>query len=64
LPASWFTAMKSKASDGQRFWLFAFRPLKSSTTVARVFGSLRAPLRRVTRALGSSTPAENRPLGR
>ncbi len=47
-------ASTSKRNDGQRFWLRASRPSKSSMTVARVFGSRRAPLRNSTSALGSS----------
>jgi hypothetical protein len=58
------TAIQSKASDPMRFWLDAASPSKSSITVARVFGSRRAPSRSSTSALGSSTPAEKMPRGR
>ena len=57
-------AIRSKASEGQRFWLSAARPSKSSIAVARVFGSRRAPARSSTSAFGSSGPAERMPRGR
>ena len=62
--ASRLTAITSKASDGQRFWLAATSPSNSSTTVARVFGSRRAPSRNSTSAFGSSGPAVKMPRGR
>jgi hypothetical protein len=57
-------APASKRTDGQQFWLRALKPSYSSTTVARVFGSVRAPRASCTSALGSSTPALKIPRGR
>ena len=58
-------APTSKASEGQRFWLVASRPSRSSWMVARVFGSKRPGPRRVPMsAFGSSEPAETTPRGR
>jgi hypothetical protein len=57
-------AMASNRKLGQRFWLVASSPSNSSATVARVFGSCRAPVRSSTSAFGSSDPAEIGPRGR
>jgi len=58
------TDSASNLSDGQRFWLCASSPSNTSTVVARVLGSRRAPLRSSTSAFGSSDPAAIGPRGR
>ena len=58
-------APTSRFSEGQWFWLVVLRPSKTSSTVARVFGSKRPLPRSVpTSAFGSSEPAERMPRGR
>ncbi len=58
-------APMSKAREGQRFWLVASSPARSSWSVARVLGSNRPGPRRVPiSAFGSSEPAETTPRGR
>lgn len=50
----------SQSSEGKRFWVTTFRPLKISCWVAGMLGSRRSPSSTVTKAL-SSTPAVSAP---
>ena len=59
-----FISPISNLTDGQQFWLLAFRPSTNSTSVAIMFGSERSPSCNWTIAFGSSTPAPRKPRGR